>query len=164
MSITIPGKPMTWARARTGRYGQFFTPADREARMSEVSLFWSAEGYERIEKGTAIALTAEFVFDRPDSHYGTGRNAGVLKERFRHARPGRGVNGGDLDNLIKLMLDALTNVAFRDDSQIADMHIVKRFVDPEAKETAHTKLTLLALTADESLPEPVPEQAQMALA
>ena len=164
MSVVVPGKPMTWSRARTGRHGQFFTPADRDSRMRVVSLFWLGEGHERIEKPAAVAVRAEFVFDRPDGHYGTGRNRGVLKERFRFVRPGRGKMGGDLDNLVKLMLDALNHVAYADDSQISDLHAVKRYVDPEKAETAHTRLTLMALDNGESLPEVDPEPAQLALA
>jgi len=163
MTIVIYGKPMTWARARVNKRGKFFTPADREARMAEFTYFWRAAGHERIEKPTGIAVIAEFVFDRPDEQFGTGRNLGVLKERYRYARPGRGKNGGDIDNLIKLPMDALSHVAYSDDSQIAELHVAKRYVDVEANEKPYSKLTLLALDAPVALPEPVAEPAQLAL-
>jgi Holliday junction resolvase RusA-like endonuclease len=165
LTLTMPGKPLTWARARTvARDGKvrFFTAADREDRMGELKMFWKAKGYERIEKPTGIAMRCTFVFDRPDSHFGTGRNAGVLKERFRYARPPAGKNGGDLDNLVKLVKDSLTGVAYRDDAQIAQLQAEKRYGEPG--EAAHTEIILAAMDDGTELEEPPDPSAQLELA
>lgn len=165
-TITVPGKPMTWARARisTGQGRVIFRTADdRRQRMGELALFWQAAGHGKVEKGIAIGLRCEFVFDRPDGHSGTGRNAGVLKESARHKRPTSGKLGGDLDNLVKLVKDGLNNVAYYDDSQVAELQATKRYVDPG--EQTHTKITLVAMDLGFSLPEPEPHTtAQLALA
>jgi Holliday junction resolvase RusA-like endonuclease len=169
MTVTIPGKPMTWARAQVGvnsKTGQRFFHTDplREARAREISLFWKTAGHDRIAKPAGIAMRCEFVFDRPDGHFGTGRNRGILKERFRHARPGLGKNGGDLDNLVKLVKDALNHVGYEDDSQVAELEASKRYIDAERGEQAHTVVTLLPLDTGLELPEPEAPHAQLDLA
>jgi len=161
LACTVPGKPMTWARVRTGN-GRFFTDPTREHRMNDIALFWMEAGHPKVQKGEYLALRCEFIFDRPDGHFGTGKNADVLKDRFRYARPGRGKLGGDLDNLVKLIKDALNTVAYADDSQIAELQALKRYTEPG--EVTETRITLLPLFDGNGLPEPEPEPAQLDLA
>lgn len=164
-TVVVPGKPMTWSRARTStKSGKviFFTPEDREQRMGEIKLFWRAKGFPRVEKPLPVGLRCEFLFDRPAGHFGTGRNASVLKESCRHLRPLSGTNGGDLDNLVKLVKDSLNEVAYVDDSQIAELQATKRYCEPG--ETPETRITLVPLTLGFELPEiGEHEPAQMAL-
>ena len=104
--------------------------------MAEIAVFWADAGHGQFGSPTPLELRCEFVFDRPRSHYGTGKNSSQVKPAMRAARPGRGKNGGDLDNLLKLVLDSLNGVAYDDDSQIALMHSEKRYArDGEAPET-----------------------------
>lgn len=161
---------MTWSRAMVStQHGRpvFSTPNDRRQRMGEFALFWKAASHPRVEKGIGLAMRVEFVFERPGGHFGSGRNAGVLKDAARDLRPGRGKFGGDLDNLVKLVKDGLNDVAYRDDSQIAELHAVKRFQDvtPEGREEPHTTITLVPLDSGQELPEyePAPAQPQLDL-
>lgn len=69
----------------------------------------------------AVRVHATFHFPRPRSHYGTGRNAAVVKKTAPTAvavRP-------DLDKLTRALLDALTGVAWRDDSQVVALNVAK---------------------------------------
>jgi Holliday junction resolvase RusA-like endonuclease len=66
---------------------------------------------------SAIAITLHFTMPRPKSHYGTGKNAAILKRfvpDYHTAKP-------DLDKLIRCVKDALTGVAWKDDSQVCFM-------------------------------------------
>lgn len=69
-----------------------------------------------------ICVKLRFQMPRPKNHYGTGRNAGVLKAgspTFHTSTP-------DVDNLAKAVLDVLTEMKFwGDDSQIAICRISK---------------------------------------
>jgi crossover junction endodeoxyribonuclease RusA len=73
-----------------------------------------------------VELTVEFVFPRPKSHFGTGRNAGVLKD----TAPEYVTKAPDLDKLTRAIGDALTGVVFRDDAQVADLSVRKVYGEP----------------------------------
>lgn len=68
-----------------------------------------------------VLLRVAFYFARPKSHFGTGRNANVLKQNAPHYV----AKAPDLDKLIRSIGDALTSVAIRDDAQIASISAVK---------------------------------------
>lgn len=119
VEFVVPGAPLTWQRARKGKHGPFFTPADRESKMSEVRDEWRRAGAPPFARGVHLAMAVRVFIERPESHFGTGRNAGVLKPSAP-TRPGTGKYGGDLDNFVKLVKDALNKVAFHDDAQIVE--------------------------------------------
>lgn len=70
-----------------------------------------------------IRLDLTFVMPRPKSHYGTGRNAGKLK----NSAPDCHTQKPDLDKLVRAVGDALTGVAYLDDSQIIVGAYMKRW-------------------------------------
>lgn len=123
VEFVIPGKPMTWARARASGKGgsvRFFTPDDRRDRMDLIQSVWYGLNIPPFPKSADLVLQCRFVFPRPSSHYGSGKNADLLKESSRRLRPHGGTYGGDLDNLYKLIKDALNLVAFHDDAQVVE--------------------------------------------
>jgi len=71
-----------------------------------------------------VEITA--LFRRPPSHL-TAR--GELRNGAP-AFPGR--NLGDVDNLAKGALDALTGIAWLDDSQVVDLRVSKRWSDVDS--------------------------------
>lgn len=118
VSFTIVGEPMTWARA--GKYGKRqYTPTDRVHRMQVMQSAWGALGIEPFGRDVQLVASLQFYFERPKAHFGTGKNAGVMKPQAAFLRPGGG-KYGDLDNLIKLVKDALSAVAYHDDAQIVE--------------------------------------------
>jgi Holliday junction resolvase RusA-like endonuclease len=71
-----------------------------------------------------VAVTVEFLLARPKGHYGTGRNAGLVKE----SAPGRPAVRPDLDKLVRSTLDALKEAGvYGDDSQIVALMATKFF-------------------------------------
>jgi len=61
-----------------------------------------------------VALVMTFEFYRPQSHFGTGKNAGKLKG----AAPRKHAQSPDLDKLIRNVCDALSGIVFKDDRQV----------------------------------------------
>lgn len=61
-----------------------------------------------------IRMTCWFYFQRPASHFGSGRNSGKLKT----SAPEYFTQAPDLDKLIRLIGDSLTGVVLADDKQI----------------------------------------------
>ena len=73
-----------------------------------------------------VRVAATFLFNRPASHYGTGRNAGKLKLNAPAYPSNRG--SGDVDKLLRAVLDSLTVArVFVDDCQVVDAGPCKVF-------------------------------------
>lgn len=64
--------------------------------------------------GVALRVDIEFRIARPANHYGTGRNAGVLKP----SAPPFPIGKPDRDKLERTTLDAMTGIVFDDDSRV----------------------------------------------
>jgi Holliday junction resolvase RusA-like endonuclease len=75
----------------------------------------------------AVSLRCEFVFPRPLSDYGTGRNAGKLKP----SAPLHHTKTPDIDKLCRGVADsigdAVAQVLLKNDSQIVSLHATKRY-------------------------------------
>lgn len=79
----------------------------------------------------AVRVETIFLFRRPKGHFGTGRNAGVMKEnapRYKASKP-------DADKLIRAVLDALASAGvLMDDRQVVSLGVIKRYADPHQPE------------------------------
>lgn len=70
-----------------------------------------------------VRMWVRFTFDRPPSHYRTGRNA-ALTRASAPSHPGRA--DGDLDKLVRAVCDALTDArVWADDTQLVDLRARK---------------------------------------
>lgn len=75
----------------------------------------------------ALSLDLRFYLARPKGHFGTGRNAGVLKRnapRYHTTKP-------DSTKLTRAVEDALTGVVWRDDAQVSTQLVAKLYGEPE---------------------------------
>jgi Holliday junction resolvase RusA-like endonuclease len=72
-----------------------------------------------------ISLKLTFRFVRPKNHYGSGKNANILKE----SAPQHKTTKPDLTKLIRSTEDALTGFVWRDDSQIVKQETTKIYID-----------------------------------
>ncbi len=83
-------------------------------RDTVVFTWVQSKYYREIPLDGPIKMELIFYFQRPQSHFGTGRNAGKLKPSaplYPHKRP-------DLTKLVRSTEDALTNYAYTDDARI----------------------------------------------
>lgn len=77
-------------------------------------------------RGQPVALSITFYLPRPKSHYGTGRNAGLVKE----SAPTLHTTKPDGDKLTRAVMDALTNAgAYTDDSWVVTANYWKSYAD-----------------------------------
>jgi len=70
-----------------------------------------------------LDLTMIFSFPRPKSHYGTGKNSDLIKG----SAPKHHTQKVDIDNVIKSTLDAMNEVLYQDDKQVARLLAEKRW-------------------------------------
>lgn len=91
-----------------------YDPSTAEGWKSQIAL--AARPFNKGEPiDCPLSLSCVFHFARPKSHFGTGRNSGILKDsapRYHTGKP-------DMDNVIKALKDALTGIRlWRDDSLV----------------------------------------------
>jgi Holliday junction resolvase RusA-like endonuclease len=135
LSFFIEGKPVAKARPFTTRTGHTFTP--EKTVTWEQSIGWQVrEQLARIaSEGTQLPLPflgrvivdMRFNFDKPK-----GTPKGVTHK----------LKKPDYDNLAKSITDALQTIGvFKDDAQITDGFIKKRFSDDEHPQGVEIELT-----------------------
>lgn len=121
--VLIPGRPEAKGSMRVGRNGQIFSSNPRLKAWAQQAALAVAEQRAGAElEAGPVSLVCEFRFARPASHF---TKTGNLRKQAPQA-PGR----PDLDKLVRALLDALTGVAFKDDSQVVDLDAAKRYSDP----------------------------------
>lgn len=69
-----------------------------------------------------VEISLEFYMPRLKAHFGTGKNAGVVKADA----PVWHTSKSDLDKLVRCALDALTGIVWKDDSQVCEMGPVRK--------------------------------------
>lgn len=94
------------------------------------------EGHTPVREPVAVEL--RFGLPRPAGHWGTGRNAGVLKP----SAPAYPAVKPDVDKLTRAVLDALTGVVWVDDAQV-----VRLYTDKVYAAMPHTTVGVYAIDA-----------------
>jgi Holliday junction resolvase RusA-like endonuclease len=108
----------------TGRWG--VVDANKKAEPWKRTVAQAA-GEQYVGPLLLGPLVVEFVFvqTRPKAHFGTGRNQGIVKD----SAPAYPAKNPDALKLGRAVEDALTGVLWRDDNQIVDERIAKRYGD-----------------------------------
>lgn len=132
VAMTRPNGTIAVVESRGNREALAAFRADiREEWHRKKGVGWEGKG----GIGVLIVVTKP----RPKSHFTS--KGGLVK-----GAPMRPVTKPDVDKLARAVLDALTGHAFRDDSQVVDLHVVKAYSDtPEA---AGTLINVFDLEAD----------------
>ncbi len=124
IKITIPGTPIAKKRPRFARRGNFVTTYNdqqTEEGKALLAIRQQINGHKPFQD--AVFVRAKFIFQRPRSHYGTGRNEGILKlsaPKFHIKKP-------DHDNCEKFIYDILNGEVWRDDSQVVSAIVEKEY-------------------------------------
>lgn len=115
----VPGIPVGKARARVvvnnGR-AMAYTP-EKTVNFEALVRFYAQQARVPFIEAGPLVLTVEFVRTFPKS---------MPKKRRATERP---TTKPDLSNLLKGVEDALNGVAWRDDSQLVDVRMTKRYGD-----------------------------------
>jgi len=121
-AITLPiiGRAATKGSTRMvphARTGKLITIADNDAALArwteDVQWVAKANRVPLRRKPAGIGIRVWFLFERPAS-------VSVAERPFMTVTP-------DVDKMLRAALDALTGIAYEDDSQVVDVHAVKRY-------------------------------------
>ena len=137
--VEIPGDAVPQPRARSTRGGRMYTPAGRVGPFKQAIglLVTAAARKARWEpaKGLAYVVDIQAVFGRPPSHLTAGGGLRPSAPRWP------GLRCGDVDNIEKAVLDAITATpAWGDDTQVVDGRCSKRYAS--CGEPARTLITI----------------------
>jgi Holliday junction resolvase RusA-like endonuclease len=109
-SAWIPGEPVGKGRPRLGRGGRVYTPDGTRRKEHEVaSLWWSPP----IPIDVPVQVKVVAYYARPKDHF---KKSGELTAKGKRSLVP--MKTPDLDNVVKLILDGLNGVAFKDDRQV----------------------------------------------
>lgn len=127
----VPGTPMAWKRARaTVRFGHAsrFEDKRQSSYKADIRSFLRKACGKPVASPCPFVLTISFEFPLLKGDYnGKGEpnkhgKAKLCGEEKRCKKP-------DLDNLVKMVMDALNGVVWLDDSQVYRINIAKRYSD-----------------------------------
>lgn len=115
-TYTIPGQPIAWARPRLS--GKTFYDSQRPIKNNwAISLEYQKENQPFYEK-TPLQLIVNFYFSIPVS-YKPSRREELIGQPYLYK--------GDLDNLVKFVLDNCNAILFDDDCTIFQLTATKTY-------------------------------------
>lgn len=122
MRFTIPGAPQGKARPRTVYGGKrTYTPEKTVNYEALVKLsYQQAAGGLFLGAGVPVRVRIDAYYDTPKSE---------SKKRLRDMLAGLlfPTKKPDWDNIGKIVCDALNGIAYKDDAQVVDGHVVKHY-------------------------------------
>jgi len=117
-SFVIKGIPKVKQRPRFAtRNGKVLTYTPKTTATFENLVRLQAEKEFIHPLNGAIRLAIRFHLPRPQRMIWKTK---PMPETYSDKRP-------DIDNLAKSVIDGLTGIAFKDDGQIADLHVTKKY-------------------------------------
>lgn len=140
MNFTVYGKPAQMgskrAFVRAGRAVMVNDNSDRQRQWYTAVASRAAEemGDRELLAGPLV-VTLRFALARPKGHFGSGRNAGVLKG----SAPQHHSQKPDIDKLVRNTLDAMTGVIWRDDAQVCELHASREWTSGQQGATIEVK-------------------------
>lgn len=120
--ITVPGDPVAKGRPRFTRTGRSYTPGKTKQFENLVRLAYNLQQPDRAPAEGPIDLTVRAYFTIPQSWSKKKQAAAANGDVPKISKP-------DLDNCLKAISDGLNKVAWRDDSQINEIHAYKAYSD-----------------------------------
>ena len=144
--LTITGRPQAKGRPRFSSSGHVYTPE----RSQEAEAFMRAMMRQVCPNPLSgpLQLSVAFEFRRPNSWSKAGRDA--VDEGAQPWYLGR----GDMDNLVKLVLDAGNGCLWRDDAQVVSLEAVKVYSTEDQTIINVFPASKIEIVDTESLPTP----------
>ncbi len=118
MKFEILGKPTGKGRPRLGKYGTYTPQKTRDYEDLVKLSFKNKYKVEPSEREIKMKITAVF---EPPRRLSKKKRAELIdwEQGYMH-KP-------DIDNIAKIILDALNGLAYKDDNQVADLFVTKEY-------------------------------------
>lgn len=116
INLTIPGEPVAKARPRVAKWGAY-TPEKTKNYETLVKELFIINNLPKLEGELKLTINAYFKIPK------SAIKGKLMAMKHNRTRP---TKRPDLDNILKIIADALNGLAYDDDSQIVDC-IVKKW-------------------------------------
>lgn len=124
IEFTVPGTPQGKARPRFNRVtGTTYTPKETQQAERLVQAHWMAAG--RVTLDGPLSFHVEAVMARPKDHWKKDGTLSAGGERSPWP-----LKVPDVSNVLKLVEDALNELAYRDDALIVHASGTRRWANP----------------------------------
>ena len=117
----VPGKPFGKQRPRVTRSGHAYTPDQTVMYENLVKTTFLQQYPDCVPGGGPVFIEIGAVFPVPQS-WPKKKQAQALDRKIYPGKP-------DVDNIMKIIQDALNNVAYKDDSQIYSAYVLKFYAE-----------------------------------
>ena len=118
MEFTIKGKPVGKARPRVTKNG-VYTPQKTKDKQKQIQAEYIKQG--NVHYGdNSLKFTGIVEYAIPKSTTKAIKQQMLEGDIVPRVKP-------DIDNVAKLIMDALNGIAYKDDSQIAEIHLIKKY-------------------------------------
>ena len=134
INFTIPGSPVGKGRPRFARRGAFVTTYTPEKSASYENLVKVKAEEAMIGKSlieAAVDVAIWLFITPPESWSQKKKRAALAHEIYPTSKP-------DLDNVTKGIFDAMNEIVWRDDKQVVDLRVMKRYAET-ARATVQVK-------------------------
>ena len=129
LEFRVVGLPAPQGSKTLTRYGGLMESSKRVKPWRQDIIHAALEAYSGKPFDEPVSVTVTFVFPRPKSHYGTGKNAKFLKKNAPYFCTSK--KNGDIDKLCRSTFDALSvssgGSVIMDDSLIVAVKAWKRY-------------------------------------
>lgn len=129
INVTIPGEPISGSQLKFNRKTGFaYRPDKHKQRIFEIYEFTKRAlenanvAMPAFGRGVNVVFKCTLVFSHNKGHFGTGKNANVLKPSAPTFCQGR----SDIDNLLKPLKDGLKGLVYHDDRQIVRYEAIEK--------------------------------------
>jgi len=124
------GSKKAFVHNRTGKVIVMDTAKNKDLWQNMVSITARNAATEKnwLQTCRAVSLSITFLFKRPKSHFGNGKNAMVLKQ----TAPSRHTQKPDLTKLVRCLEDALTGTIWNDDCQVVETSVCKKWSERDS--------------------------------
>lgn len=135
VELTIPGVPVAQPRVKATHFAgrtRMYTPNAKVRPFKEIIRIMFSEAYKGPPAGGPVIVHITAIFPRPKNK--------VWKSKPMPRVPHTAHSRNDVDNICKSCLDALTNLAWRDDSQVYYVTVMKFIAAGD--EQPHTRIVI----------------------
>lgn len=122
--LELSGRPEGKGRPRFGQGGRVFTPQATKLAEGRIIDAWTNAGQPRLPDGP-VSLYVLLLVSRPKGHFTSKGELSASGKRSTHPTGRK----PDVDNALKLVMDALNRRAYHDDVDVVRASVTRKWAD-----------------------------------